>query len=609
MGDMMQTGPSRIATGEWKFSVWAPFQEKISVIITSPDTGRIPLTRDDRGYWHGTARLGEKTRYYYELDGRDLYPDPASRYQPEGVFGPSEILSFPHITWTDKNWKGIDQKDMIIYEIHVGTFTREGTFDAVIPRLTELTELGITAVEIMPISQFPGDRNWGYDGAYPFAVQNSYGGPAGFARLVDACHAQGIAVILDVVYNHGGPEGCFLSKFGPYFSSKYHTPWGDALNFDDQYSDEVRHFFLDNARMWLEDYHVDALRLDAIHAIFDQSAKPFLSELSEQVAAISRDSGRKRFLLAESDLNDIRVLLPCETGGYGMDAQWCEDFHHCLHSLLTGEKTGFYQDFGSLIQMKKSLAEGFVYDWKYSKFRRKHFGSSSRGISPDKFIVFSQNHDMVGNQISGKRLSSQISYEALKLTAGVILLSPYLPLLFMGEEYGETAPFYYFISHHDQDLIEAVRSGRMKEHNIRKPDPKFSDPNDLNTYLDSRIHWEMRSETIHRTLLSWYKTLITLRKQYLIRDYDRYEHTHLLAEEKTGVLMMKRSFENETFFCIMNFSDDIQRPDIPPSLCAGRKILDSAELGWNGPGSELPSILEDGKVLNIRPKSIAVYHS
>jgi len=604
----MQTGSSRTKTGDWKFCVWAPFHEKVSLVTISPNHGRIPLIMDHRGYWHTEVNLPDKTRYFYELDSKELYPDPASRYQPDGVFGSSETLSFPHITWNDKDWIGIEKRDMIIYEIHVGTFTREGTFDSIIPRLAELTKLGINALEIMPISQFPGERNWGYDGVYPFAVQNSYGGPAGFARLVDACHATGIAVILDVVYNHVGPEGCFLSKFGPYFSNKYHTLWGNALNFDGEYSDEVRNYYLDNARMWFEDYHVDALRLDAIHAIFDQSAKPFLSELSEVVAALSQDSGKKKFLFAESDLNDIRVLLPRETGGYGMDAQWCEDFHHCLHSLITGERTGFYSDFGSLSQMKKSLDEGFVYDWRYSGYRKRHFGSSSRGIPPEKFIVFSQNHDMVGNQISGRRLSSLTSFEGLKLTAGVVLLSPYLPLVFMGEEYGETAPFYYFISHYDQKLIESVRSGRMKEHNLINSGAKFSDPYDLNTYQDSCIRWEARHEDVHNTLLLWYSTLISFRKKYLNMDQNKYEQINLSNEDNTGVLIMGRFAGDYAFLCIMNFSDTIQSFDYPSSSSLWRKILDSADPKWKGSGSELPSVLDDGKVLNIHPKSIAVYH-
>jgi maltooligosyltrehalose trehalohydrolase len=345
----------------------------------------------------------------------------------------------------------------------VGTFTPEGTFEAIIPHLDELRELGITAVELMPVAQFPGTRNWGYDGVYPFAVQNSYGGPEGLKRLVNACHGRGIAVVLDVVYNHLGPEGNYLWDFGPYFTDRYKTPWGSAINFDGPHSDPVRRLFIENALYWVTEFRMDGLRIDAVHGILDFSAYPFLEELASAVHEKAERLNRRVYVIAESDLNDTRVIRSRELGGYGLDAQWNDDFHHALHTLLTEDQTGYYQDFGRLGDLVKAFREGFVCSGQYSSYRRRRHGNSSRDIPAGCFVVFAQNHDQVGNRMRGERLSQLVCRERMKLAAGVVFLSPFIPLLFMGEEYGETAPFPYFISHSDADLVEAVRRGRREE--------------------------------------------------------------------------------------------------------------------------------------------------
>ncbi len=468
----MRLGAYYLGDRRCEFTVWAPNAETVSLQILTPQPRTIPMQQKEWGYWQVTAdEIEPGTRYLYQLNGGETRPDPASYAQPEGVHGPSQVID-QHFVWNDQGWSGVPLDNMIIYELHVGTFTPEGTFEAIIPRLPDLRELGITAIEIMPIAQFPGSqpagegsayRNWGYDGVYPFAVQNSYGGPQGLKKLVEACHKEGIAVVLDVVYNHFGPEGNYMSHFGPYFTETYRTPWGSAINFDDAHSPDVRSFFIQNALHWLQDYHIDALRLDAIQAIYDLGAKHFLEELAENVAELSQQDGRRRYLIAESDLNNPRIIRSPDKGGYGLDAQWSDDFHHALHALLTGSDIGYYQDFGTCEHLAKAYRDTFVYDWKYSPHRQRFHGSSALDCPLTQFVVCIQNHDQIGNQMLGERLFQLISFESLKLAAGAVLLSPYIPLLFMGEEYGEEAPFTYFVSHSDPELIQAVRKGRKQE--------------------------------------------------------------------------------------------------------------------------------------------------
>jgi maltooligosyltrehalose trehalohydrolase len=436
---------ARVLDGRCLFTVWAPSCERVELKLPGADGSKVPMERDQWGYWHTEIR-NAPGRYLYLLN-RDLErPDPASHHQPDGVHGASALVDHETYRWHDEGWRGVPLEDFIIYEIHVGTFTPEGTFEAVIPRLPALSDLGITAVELMPVSAFPGKRNWGYDGVYPFAVQSSYGGPAGLKRLIDACHAHGLAVILDVVYNHLGPEGNYFADFGPYFTGSYRTFWGEALSFDQAYSSEVRNYFVCNMLHWFERYHVDGLRLDAVHAIFDRSAVHFLEELSGAAEDFDVKGGTEHILIAESDLNDPRIIRPRKQHGYGMDAQWSDDFHHALHTLLTGERAGYYEDFGSTEHLRTVFQKGFYHTWRYSAYRKRFFGADPGGMPGRRFVVCTQNHDQVGNRPDGKRLGALVSFEALKLAAAALLLSPFVPLLFMGQEYAEDAPFLYFLS-------------------------------------------------------------------------------------------------------------------------------------------------------------------
>ncbi|HEY9749003.1 MAG TPA: malto-oligosyltrehalose trehalohydrolase, partial [Allocoleopsis sp.] len=371
----MRLGAQYLGNGQCEFILWAPTATTVSLQLLSPKQQQIAMEQQEGGYWRVLVPNVEPgTLYQYQVDDGEPRPDPASNLQPQGVHGPSQVVAH-QFGWSDRNWDSVPLEAMIIYELHVGTFTQEGTFEAAISRLADLKDLGINAIEIMPVAQFPGDRNWGYDGVYPFAVQDSYGGPEGLKKLVDACHQQGLAVVLDVVYNHFGPEGNYLSCFGPYFTNTYRTPWGSAINFDDTYSPGVRNYFIENALYWLRDYHIDALRLDAVHAIYDLGAKHFLQELGENVATLSEQVGRKLYLIAESDLNDPRVIRPVEQGGHGLDAQWSDDFHHALHALVSSDRQGYYQDFGECEQLAKAYRDTFVYDWKYSPHRHRFHGN------------------------------------------------------------------------------------------------------------------------------------------------------------------------------------------------------------------------------------------
>jgi len=602
---MKEIGAIYRGDGVCDFCVWAPFVEALSLRIVS-DKGRlIPMEKDEKGYWH--VRLEDTTpgmRYLYRIDSEKDRPDPASFFQPEGVHGPSEVVDHGRFKWEDTGWQGISLRDMIIYEVHIGTLTPEGTFDSAIDILDDIRDTGINTIELMPVCQFPGSRNWGYDGVYPYAVQNSYGGPEGLKRFVNECHKRGMAVILDVVYNHLGPEGNYFRDYGPYFTDKYRTPWGEALNFDGPYSNEVREFFFNNAIYWLKYYHIDGLRLDAIHGIFDMSARHFLRELSERVEEFSRHSGRKYYLMAESDLNNPIVATPRDRNGYGIDAVWCDDFHHAIHAVLTGEREGYYVDFGSQEQIVTSLREGYVFKGQYSKYRKKNHGMPSGSLMPDQFIVFSQNHDQVGNRLNGERLASLISFEALKLTAGVVILSPYIPLIFMGEEYGETAPFLYFVSHSDQWLIDAVREGRKREFKAFKWEHEPPDPQSEDTFLRSKLNWSLRSEGRNQVLLEFYRRIIRIRRDFPSLSCLRRGKQD--AFERDGVIFLKREAETEETLSVFNFSKD----DVSTSFKIEEgyeRVIDSAGSEWDGPGSFMPDVIESKTNIKIRAESIQLF--
>ncbi len=591
-----------------EFRVWAPLSPQIRLHLLSPVERDVTLEKDEWGYWQATVDpVPPGSRYRYVLEGGTQRPDPASQFQPQGVHGPSEVVDHATFAWTDAVWEGVPLEDLVIYELHVGTFTPEGTFEAILPRLAEMHELGITAVELMPVGQFPGDRNWGYDGVYPYAVQDSYGGPTGLKTLVNAIHHQGMAAILDVIYSHLGPEGNYLRDFGPYFTGRYRMPWGDALNYDQAYSFGVRNFFLENALFWLREYHFDALRLDALHQIYDQSAKHFLQELAERVTHLSHQSGRKRYLIGETDLDDVRFLKPVRDGGYGLDAQWCDDFHHGLHTLLTGESAGYYEDFGRIEQLAKAFKEGFIYSWQFSHYRQKFHGSSSRQRPARQFVVFAQNHDQVGNRLLGERLTKLVDFESLKLAAGTILLSPYLPLLFMGEEYAEQAPFLYFVSHEDPELVTAVREGRQAEFaafcgNLEPPDPQA-----LETFQESKLQWDRRERDRHRTMRAFYRRLLELRRAipHVVSRKD------LMVESLTGqnVMLWHRRHEWGEVAGLMNFGAEPQEVSLPMSQRTWVKILDSADPKWAGPGAGALVTVAGRRRAALASRSIAVFQA
>lgn len=546
------------------------------------------------------------TRYSYRLDGRSDRPDPASRYQPEGVHGPSQVVE-PDFEWRDHGWTGLALEQCIFYELHVGTFTPEGTFDAVIPHLDYLKDVGITVVEMMPLAQFPGGRNWGYDGVSPFAAQNSYGGPEGLKRLVDACHLRGLGVALDVVYNHLGPEGNYLSEFGPYFTDRYKTPWGKAVNFDGAGSDEVRRFFIENALYWVTEFHIDALRLDAVHAIFDQSATPFLEELGDAVHEQGTRLNRRILAIPESALNDSRLVRAKELGGMGLDAQWNDDFHHAVRAVLTGDRAGYYSDFGDFRQIVKAYREGYVYSGDYSRYRRRRHGNSARAIPPPRLVVFAQNHDHVGNRMLGERLSTLVSFETLKLAAAAVFLSPYTPLLFMGEEYGETAPFLYFVSHGDADLVEAVRRGRKEEFASFAWKGEPPDPQAEETFLQSKLNHSLRAEPTRRTLLDFYKALIRLRKTNPVLAYPARERMQVSGLEDQKILLVRHRHENEEAVCLLHFGEAAAELKLHRTVGCWRKLLDSSEERWLGPGSAALPVLDAEQGFTLNPKSAVVY--
>ena len=494
------------------FTVWAPEAERVDVVVAGD---AFPMARGERGWWSARVDAAPGDDYGFSLDGGSPLPDPRSPWQPNGVHGLSRVLDHSSYEWEDAGWRGRPLASAVIYEMHTGTFTPEGTFDAAIARLDHLVRLGVTHLELLPVAQFPGDRGWGYDGVDLFTPHESYGGPEGLKRLVDACHARGLGVIMDVVYNHLGPAGNYLGSFGPYFTDRYATPWGQAVNFDGRGSLEVRRFFVDNALMWLRDYHCDGLRLDAIHAILDASAIHILEEMQLRVEELEAHLDRDLFLIAESDLNDPRVVHRREAGGYGLDAQWSDDFHHALHSVLTGERDGYYADFGTVGHLAKALREAFVHAGTYAEHRGRIHGRPAAGLPGYRFLAYLQDHDQVGNRATGERSSALMSSELLKVGAALVLTSPFVPMLFMGEEWGATAPFLYFTAHEDPDLGRAVSEGRKREFAAFGWDPEsIPDPQERGTFERSKLDWSELDEQPHADLLEWHHRLIALRREW-----------------------------------------------------------------------------------------------
>ncbi|WP_439879562.1 malto-oligosyltrehalose trehalohydrolase [Pontibacter sp. MBLB2868] len=589
------------------FTVWAPEASDVEVKLHAPLSQKLSLQREDFGYWTALAENASPgSRYSYVLDGKEERPDPASHYQPDGVHKASAVVDHTSFNWTDSKWKGIPLEQYIIYELHVGTFTDEGTFEGVTEKLAELKNLGVTAIELMPVAQFPGNRNWGYDGVYPFAVQNSYGGPDALKKLVNACHQQGLAVVLDVVYNHFGPEGNYLRDFGPYFTGKYHTPWGDALNFDENHADAVRNFFFQNAQMWFRDYHIDALRLDAVHAIFDMSARHFLEELQEHTKQLEAQEGRPFILIAESDLNDVRLINPSEKGGYGLEAQWNDDFHHVIHAMVTGEQNGYYAGFGTTEQLAKVMTKVFVYDGLYSEHRKRTFGSSAEDNAAQQFVVCSQNHDQVGNRMLGERLSQLVDFEMLKVVAGLVLLSPYLPMLFMGEEYGERNPFLYFVSHSDKDLIQAVRKGRREEFSSFAWQGEAPDPQSEDTFMQSKLQRGYTSDEQQLRLREFYKRLIHLRKSSaaLVKPDKTKVEAHMKDSDK--VLHLLHKTQQPYLYCLFNMNMQPTTISLKHTsdVESWKTILHSADSTWGGPGADITQEVANGEKITLPAASV-----
>jgi maltooligosyltrehalose trehalohydrolase len=593
-----------------RFRVWAPRARQIALKLLDPRPTLLAMQPGGAGYYEASVPdLQPGTRYFYRLNDAVNRPDPASRFQPAGVHGPS-ALTLRDFSWTDSSWRGRAWEEYVLYEAHVGTFTLAGTFQAMIAHLNELVRLGVTALELMPVAQFPGERNWGYDGVHPFAPQNTYGGPAGLKALVDACHARSLAVVLDVVYNHLGPEGNYLQEFGPYFTDRHRTPWGMAINYDGPSSDPVREFVIGNAVYWLSEFHIDALRLDATHAIFDESARPLLAEVADAVRACGERLNRRVFTIAEHHSNDPRVVNPAAAGGYGLDAQLLDDFQHSLHALATGERVGSYGDFGRLGDFAKAYGAGFVLSGRYSKYRGCRWGADSAHLRADRFVGFAQNHDTVGNRPRGERLGRLVGFEELKLAAAATILSPAIPLLFMGEEYDETAPFLYFTSHIDLGLAAAVRAGREKNFTDFDWRGAPSDPQSPETFARSRLTRSLAQSGHHAVLWRFYQELLRLRRELpAIRQAAR-ELGGMLVLEDEGAIVARRHAEATQICVCLNFG---QQPlDLATHVPSGTKwhiVLDSSDSRWHGPRSTGPTAWSPTAPLVVNPKSCIVLAS
>lgn len=557
----LDLGANRQKDGTTRFKVWAPNQTSLRLKLGDQI---LPMEQVERGYFTKNIAT-EQTRYTYLFnDGQERH-DPVSRSLPQGLNGPTEIIDPHAFEWSDAEWKGIPQKDLILYECHVGTFTQEGTFRGVIGKLPYLKELGITCLELMPIAAFSGRCNWGYDGGSLYTPHHLYGGPNHFKELVNACHAHGIAIALDVVYNHFGPEGAYVTTFAPYLTDRYQTPWGMAINYDGPGSDEVKHFMLQNALYWIEEYHIDVLRLDALHSIYDFSPYPFLRQLREKTE-------NRVYLIGENDRNDSRLIRSQSSGGFGFNAWWNEDFHHALHVTLTGEKEGYYCDYQGMEDLKEAMKNGVIYQNKFSIFRNRSHGNSFNGIGPDQLVVFLQNHDQIGNRPFGNRLSTQLSFEIQKTAAMILLLSPYVPLLFMGEEYGEKCPFEYFVDYTNPELMQAVYAGRKKEFHIEEDLPWP----DISAFHRSKLSWDLNPG-----LHNLYKQLIPLRR--------RISHKKIKSLSSTSEMLIWE-YEEVVIYC--NLSKTQQGVPLPHSL----KLLLHTEQGEFG-GKHPPSFEENKMTL------------
>jgi maltooligosyltrehalose trehalohydrolase len=543
------------------------------------------MVASQNGWWQlDVPEAGHGSDYAYRLDGGSPLPDPRSRWQPRGVHEASRVYDHARFRWTDGAWRGRPLAGGVLYELHAGTFTAEGTFAAAVAHLDHLVELGVTHVEVMPVAAFPGRHGWGYDGVDLFAVHEPYGGPDGFKRFVDACHGRGLGVVLDVVYNHLGASGNYLSRFGPYFTERHHTPWGAAVNLDDMGSDEVRRFLVANAVSWLRDFHVDGLRLDAVHALADSRAQHFLEELSVEVDGLATAVGRPLFLVAESDRNDPRTVTAREAGGYGLTAQWNDDLHHAVHALLTGERHGYYGDFGSLACLAKTLTRVFFHDGTWSSFRGRHHGRpvDTARLPAYRFLGYVQTHDQVGNRAAGDRISASLTPALVKLGAAMVLTSPFTPMLFMGEEWAATTPWQFFTDYPEAELAEAVTEGRTHEFGRHGWDPKdVPDPQDPATVERSRLDWTEPAKQPHADVLAWYRSLIAMRRERPELTDPRLDRVAVDYDEDARWLVVHRG--GLRIAC--NVSDTAQA--VPLRSEAGTVVLSSGTARPRGDSVEL----------------------
>jgi maltooligosyltrehalose trehalohydrolase len=572
-----------------RFRVWAPAADGVELHVDGRD---VPAAREADGWWSAEADATHGTRYGWRLDGAEPRPDPRSRWQPDGVHGLSAVDD-EDFSWTDRGWHGVHLPGSVLYELHVGTFTPDGTFDGVIDRLPHLVDLGVDAIELLPVAAFPGDRGWGYDGVDLFATHEPYGGPAGLRRLVDAAHAAGIGVVLDVVYNHLGPDGNHLGAFGPYFSERHQTNWGDAVNLDGPGSDEVRRFIIDNARMWLDDFHLDGLRLDAVHALVDDSALHVLEQLAGEVDDLSAHLKRPCWLIAESDRNDPRYVRPREAGGFGLHAAWADEWHHAVHAVVSGETSGYYEDFGSLRELRTALERAWVYAGEFSTHRGRRHGRPPTGIPGHRFIVSVQNHDQIGNRATGDRLGATVDAGRLRVAAALMLLGPFTPMLFQGEEWNASSPFQYFTDHEDADLAAAVSNGRRNEFKSFGWDPEeVPDPQDPKTFRRSVLRWDEVEHPPHADLLRWYRACIALRRREPDLTDGRWEDQRVTVDDTTGAIRVGRGAVS----VVANLGDH----EIALPVAKGSSV---AEID----GVELRSGAEvDGSTLTLAPDGVAV---
>ncbi len=594
-----QFGVSIQDNGSLKFKVWAPNVQQVELNISSPYHLRKPMIPEQNGVFTTYVDiLSFPVEYTYILDGYTERADPASTWQPMGVNGPSKVCDHTSFKWNDEDWTGLDLKEMIIYELHVGTYTAQGTFKSVIDKIPHLKQLGINTIELMPIATFAGERNWGYDGVLLYAPQESYGGPIGLKQLVNACHQNGIAVILDVVYNHFGPEGNHLEDFGPYFTSKYTTPWGKAINYDGEYSTFVRDFIIENAIHWLKYFHIDGLRLDAIHGIFDQSAYHILEELRDRFAKAAEEEGRQACLIAESDLNDPKYVSPQTNGGCGLDAQWNDDFHHSVHSFVTGSRVGYFEDYGSVEYISKALTDGFVYDGIWSNFRKRYHGKSSAEIPGFKMVNFIQNHDQIANASHGLRLASLVDKKKYLLASTLLLLSPSTPLLFMGQEWATKTPFYFFTDFEDTELQEAVRKGRLKEYSLNGISEGFRDPGDIETFRECLLDWNWNKDEECMEVFRHYQKLIALRKDHpaLNRSADSQTNVNY-SEEGEWITIEKSTNKGDSCIVVINFSES------PKTIHVDNHVYQSKAL------YSTENIHQFNDSITLEPLSFAVYDS